>query len=115
GDILYIYGLVGLFIFPVRHWSPKLLMRAVIILVVLLTIKDTGFIYSVGDEFKEGMELYEKQEKGDSLDKEELATLESWKENRDKGSVDSIRVKAEKVKENVQGSWLSSFSETSVA
>jgi uncharacterized protein len=38
-----------------------------------------------------------------------LATLNNWKENRDKGSVDSIRAEAAKVKEGIQGSWTSSF------
>lgn len=115
GDILYLYGMVGLFLFPIRHWSPKFLMRAVIILLLLLTIKDTGFMYSVRDEYKTGIELNEKQESGDSLDKEEVATLDSWKEKRDKGSIDSIRAEAAKVKEKVQGSWTSSFSETAPA
>lgn len=115
GDILYLYGMVGLFLFPIRNWKPKFLMRAAIILVLLLTIKDTGFMYSFRDEYRTGMELNDKQEKGDTLDKEELATLKDWKENRDKSSVDSIRVAAAKVKENVQGSWTSSLSETAPA
>jgi uncharacterized protein len=107
--------MVGLFLFPIRHWKPKFLMRAAIVLVLLLTIKDTGFIYSARDEYKTGMELNDKQVKGDSLDEEELATLKDWKENKDKGSVDSIRAGAEKVKEGMQGSWTSSFSETAPA
>lgn len=115
GDILYLYGMVGLFLFPIRHWSPKYLMRAVIILVLLLTIKDTGFMYSARSEYRAGMELRDKQEKGDSLDKEELAILEKWEKNREKSSLDSIRADAAKVKEAVQGSWSSSFAEVAPA
>jgi uncharacterized protein len=109
GDILYLYGLVGLFIFPIRHWKPKSLLIASGILLTLLSIRDTAMIHSSNQMRKEGMALESRSEKGEDLEKKELEKLEEWRETTAKISIDSLKKSGEELKESVQGNWFSSF------
>ena len=38
GDILLIYGAVGLFLFPWRHWPPQRLLKAGLVVVIAMTL-----------------------------------------------------------------------------
>ncbi len=109
GDILYLYGLVGLFIFPIRHWKPKNLLITCGILLVLLSVKDTAMTYSFHQMRLDGVALESRSEKGDILENDDQIKLEEWRETSAKMSIDSLRKSADELTEKVQGNWLSSF------
>jgi uncharacterized protein len=46
GYILLIYGAVGLFLFPWRHWAPQRLLKAGVVVVVAMTLLAAGQYWS---------------------------------------------------------------------
>ena len=80
GDILFHYGLMGMFIFLLRNRSPRVL----IIVACLLLPIGMLFSYSLGTYMKtlqiEGREVLQLQESGATLTAAQTVTLEEWEE-----------------------------------
>jgi uncharacterized protein len=115
GDILYLYGLVGLFLFPIRHWKPKHLLIASIILGVLLTISGIFMVQGEHQSHNKGIELSSMVESGEELDEKQQTKLDAWEEKQLSGSLDSMRIKADQITEAMRGNWFSSIAVTAKA
>jgi uncharacterized protein len=78
GEILYTYGIVGMFAFSFRHLKPKyLLIGATVILLIstLFVVKD---FYKYKTDYTKSIEAKTKQAKGVLISKEEMASIEKW-------------------------------------
>ncbi len=90
GDILLIYGLAGLFLFPFRILAPrKLIIWAGVAMAFLLasTIPDEYAEYKMGAE---ALELEAAHAAGETLTESQLATLQAWMEYSAKPSDEDI-------------------------
>lgn len=115
GDILYIYGMAGLFLFPFRNLSAKKLLLISMLLALAISI-----VYSVGGLYRlqarnEMLSLQKERDFGTVSDTIKIAELEAWLIKQEKSSIDSLRVKSAQIQEKMQGNWLSSFMKTAPA
>ena len=88
GDILVIYGLTALFIFPFRVVSPKKLMILGSLFATLMVIGG-GFQYVQRSKLQQEMVSIEaKVEKGQALSKAETEKQKDWKDVVDRRKID---------------------------
>jgi uncharacterized protein len=93
GDILFIYGLTALFIFPFRVVSPKKLMIIGSLFATLMVIGG-GFQYVQRSKLQQQMVSIEaKVEKGQSLTKAETEKQKDWNEVLDRRKIDNKKQK----------------------
>jgi uncharacterized protein len=115
GDILYTYGLVGLFLYPIRLWSAKNLLKAFGTLLVLLTIYGIFMVQGPYRDYLAVETIRLEKEKGTSISSEDSTKLAAWETHRQSGSLDSLRAKSEEIREKMRGNWVSSLQETAPA
>ena len=80
GEILYFYGIVGMFIFPVRHVSPRKLIGFSIflfIIIAVLNINDSRKVRLLHENMLEAKEI---QARGGELSDDQQLDLHAWKE-----------------------------------
>lgn len=78
GEILYCYGIVGMFAFSFRHLKPKhLIIGAAVIfsIAALLSAKD---YFQAKDTFEKATAATVKKNKGETLNKEEEKAIANW-------------------------------------
>lgn len=82
GDILYAYGLVGLFLFPLR----KVPVRWLLVLAAVLILLRGFYMMTVYDEFIDTMEQGEQalvlEQEGAELTEDQQKALEAWTERK---------------------------------
>ena len=78
GEILYTYGIVGMFAFSFRHLKPKhLLIGAAFILLVQTSFSVKDY-FTNKEAFAQSAAAKAKQASGEALSKEETAAIENW-------------------------------------
>jgi uncharacterized protein len=78
GEILYTYGIVGMFAFSFRHLKPKhLLIGAAFILLVQTSFSVKDY-FTLKSAITESTAAKAKQTTGSALSKEESAAIENW-------------------------------------
>ena len=80
GEILYFYGIVGMFIFPVRHVPPKKLIGFSIflfIIIAVLNINDSRKVRLLQENVLEAKEI---QARGGELSDDQQLDLLAWEE-----------------------------------
>jgi len=78
GEILYAYGITGMFAFSFRHLKPKqLIIGSTIILLVTTSFSIKDYI-SYKDTFTKATEYNAKQTAGVAITKDDSATIEKW-------------------------------------
>jgi len=107
GDILYTYAICGLFIFPLRNLSPKILTGLAVFFIVVVMFK--GWLQT-NDQFEmreKGLAaLAIKEAKKDSLTEDQNADLGKWQGYLEKQKIENIRKEAEKeIKKMTQPSY----------
>jgi uncharacterized protein len=109
GDILYSYAICGLFIFPLRKSSPRLLYALAVVFIMITMFK--GWLKE-NDRItmrQKGLSAKSIEEKKDSLTTEQKSDLEAWNNYLDERKTENIRKKADKemlkMRQSYAGVW----------
>ena len=78
GEILYAYGIVGMFAFSFRHLDPKRLFLFVALFAACATAWDSKDYFDKKHLYAASEAAALRQEQGDSLTKEEKSAIEDW-------------------------------------
>lgn len=95
GEILFSYGIMGLFLFPFRKLAAKVLFAAGIVLICIGTTWDLLEYSSTRETYELAMIASQQKEAGKELSKDHKKALEKW-ESKVKDSKPSKEVLAEK-------------------
>jgi uncharacterized protein len=96
GEILYSYGIVGMFAFSFRHLAPKKLIIGTVILLSLASLWGLKDYYHSKHIYETATTAISKKDKGQTLSKDESAAMEEWE-----GKVNDRKPNAEKKKEAI--------------
>ncbi len=96
GDILFAYGLWGLFLFPFRNTNPKKLITAVVVLTLIGVGLQYGKYSKLG-EYKMQYEAAQSYSEGQELPKEVREGKEAWE-----GIVAELKPDKEKIVEDTE-------------
>ncbi len=80
GDILFAYGIVGMFAFSFRHWAPKHLFLGAGVLLVFFTAWGVSDFYYNKSNYETSVVATQKKSKGITLSKAETKAFEKWDE-----------------------------------
>src|SRR5690349_22995002 len=105
GDILYSYALCGLFIFPLRNSTPKLLIALAIFFVSVTMFKSWLKENDRITMREKGLAAKSLEEKKDSLTADQKSDLEAWNGYLEERKVENIRKKADKEMAKLQQSY----------
>lgn len=78
GEILFTYGLMGLFLFPFRKLAPRVLLIAGIVLISLGSLWDILEHYTLKDTHQKAIIASAEKEKGNEISLELTRALEKW-------------------------------------
>ena len=78
GEILYCYGIVGMFAFSFRHLKPKNLIIGAAVILMIITAFSVRDYYKYTTTYTKSTEAKAKQAKGETISKEETASIEKW-------------------------------------
>ena len=78
GEILFSYGIMGLFLFPFRKLAPKVLLTAGIVLILIGSFWDTMDYYSLKSLHETAAVAKHEKAAGKELSKENKKSLEKW-------------------------------------
>lgn len=106
GDILYNYGLCGLFLFPFRNMKPKGLLIMSIVLLAITTALSSLPMYMSANARKAGEAALALEARRVPLNKEQLAAKEEWLALQKKTQVEEIRTAAAETRQSMRGSYL---------
>lgn len=82
GDILFAYGLCGLFLYPFRHKAPRTLIALGAGLILFSTLAMWGLGYGMAWFGGRAEALVARQQAGEALTEEEAKQVEGWAEMR---------------------------------
>lgn len=91
GDILYTYGLVGLFLFPFRKINPKWMLGLGILFLGFATIQSSSQQWKSQKKRTEGEAVLSAQRHGKPLTDKQKTILETWNEYKMEHSVGHLR------------------------
>jgi len=93
GDILLIYGLVGLFLFPWRHWTAARLLKAGVAVALVMTVLSTGRYVTNWQLASQATDARARQQAGAPLTSVEQQAVTSWerRETRWRPNPESVR------------------------
>lgn len=98
GEILFSYGIMGLFLFPFRKLAPKVLFIAGIVLISIGTFWDLMEYRLLKTTYEDSIVIKKEKEAGNELSGEQKKTLEKWegivKEKKPSEKVIQERTKA---------------------
>lgn len=80
GDILYAYGIVGMFAFSFRHMVPKHLIVGAGILLSIATAWDISDYYNNKGYYETSLVAGQKKSKNQAISKDEAKAIEKWEE-----------------------------------
>jgi uncharacterized protein len=104
GEILYSYGIVGMFAFSFRHLNPKKLMIGSAVILVISTAFSVRDYTKYTSNFAISTEAKAMRAKGDTISKEQAAAIEKWD-----ATVKEEKVTPEQLKEEMdarsKGYW----------
>lgn len=82
GEILYFYGVVGMFIFPVRHLSPGKLIGFSIFLFVVVALLNINDSIKVHRLYNDSELALNQLDKGGELSEEQEHDLQAWEDKQ---------------------------------
>ena len=80
GDILFAYGVIGMFAFSFRHLVPKHLIIGAAALLLIATAWDINDYYTIKSSHETSIVANAKKTKGETLSKAETKAIEKWDE-----------------------------------
>lgn len=93
GEILYTYGIVGMFAFSFRHLSPKFLLIGAAVILLTSAAFSVNDYFTYRNTYEQSNAALQKKESGVALTKEENAAIEKWN-----GIVDHEKATPEQLK-----------------
>lgn len=112
GDILYPYGVAGLFLFPFRNLSVKKLLLAAFIVLSIATYKEYTFLHKRKEVITQGRIAEALTAKNAKLTDEQKEFLGKWSDLKKNGTRDSIPARlAEEEKKIVGKNYAQIFKE----
>lgn len=110
GDILFTYGIVGMFLLPFRKLKPRALLAFAGSILVLLTIGI--YIFGLGTKatYDEYAEVAEKEKSGLALTEDDLDTKEAWMDEIEHLQPNPAEI--QEVIEDKQSGYLDLFGDT---
>jgi uncharacterized protein len=109
GDILYTYAVCGMFVFPLRNSSPKLLISLAVMIILISMFKDWLSTQERLEIREKGLISLALEEKKDSLTTEQKADLEKWKGYLESQKIENKHKKAEEevkaMRQSYAGVW----------
>lgn len=78
GEILYCYGLVGMFAFSFRHLSPRHLIAAATFVLLISAALSAIDYFDYADQFEKATAAQAKKNAGESLSKEDSTAIAQW-------------------------------------
>lgn len=94
GDILYCYAICGLFLFPFRNASPRLLILLTVFFMAVLGFKSWLSTQDAIQLREKGMVAMALESKKDSLTTTQKADLAKWKERLESQKIENLRKQA---------------------
>jgi uncharacterized protein len=98
GDILYIYGIAGLFLFVFRKVSPRNLVILGVLVLASLVLKDTHEYVQISAMYEESRSAQTLLDKGDEISEEQQDAIDAWQEE-----VDGSKPTQEEIDELIAG------------
>ncbi|TAE51338.1 MAG: DUF418 domain-containing protein [Bacteroidetes bacterium] len=95
GDILYAYGIIGMFAFSFRHWAPKRLFLGAGVLLLFLTAWSVSDYYHLTSNYETSIVANQKKSKGEPISQEETKAIEKWDEKVKEMKATPEQLKAE--------------------
>jgi uncharacterized protein len=105
GDILYSYAVCGLFLFPLRKSSPRLLIGLAVFFVAITMFKSWQKSNDRLEMREKGLAAKSIEAKKDSLTTEQKEDLEKWNGFLEKRKVENLRKEADKEIQEMQKSY----------
>lgn len=111
GDVLFVYGLVGLFLYPLRNVSPKKLLRIASVILFLASLPSLALLFQGEKLVTDARTAIVVMEADGELTREQqgaydgLEMLINWSDPKQED--------LDRQTENMQGGYWSAFSETS--
>ena len=93
GEILYCYGIVGMFAFSFRHLAPRQLIVGTIVFLSLATLWNVKDYFQNKNSYETAAAAIEKKSSGENLDKIETDAIAKWEDvvNERKPSPEKIQ------------------------
>jgi len=107
GEILYFYGIVGIFLFPVRHISPRRLIGFSLFLFIVIAALHISDSIKVGQMYDTSLEATEILVQGGELSEDQQISLEGWKDKMAEFKPDEKT--KERVVTNMQSGYFSAI------
>lgn len=105
GEILYFYGIVGMFIFPVRHVSPRKLIGFSILLFLVIAALSVIDSKKVQREYERSEAAREVLVTGGELTEEQQIDMEAWEQTKAEMKPDEAT--KEEVVDNMRSGYFS--------
>jgi uncharacterized protein len=105
GEILYCYGIVGMFAFSFRHLHPKQLMIGTTIFLALATLWNVKDYFHNKDAYEAAVAANQAKSSGENLDKNQTEAIAKWEE-----VVNERKPAPEKVQEEISAMHKGYFS-----
>lgn len=106
GDILYAYAICGLFIFPLRNSSSRLLIGLALFFMFIIMFKSWLTVKERFEMREKGLAAITiKEAKKDSLSNEQKEDLQKWKTFEEKRNLEGLKKAAEKETKKIRSSY----------
>jgi len=110
GDILYAYGICGLFLFPFRKMKPKYLLMFAIFFMAVATLKGSLRRMDVREVKQKGELVLALEKKGVKLNEEQQSDKAAWTGMQERMKVENIRKAADKEQKEMLKGYFSIMS-----
>jgi len=95
GEILYAYGIVGMFAFSFRHLTPKQLIIIVTVMLLIATSLEVKDYFQTKETYEAATAATAKKTKGTTLTKEETSVIAKWEDKIKEQKVTPQQLKEE--------------------
>lgn len=95
GEVLFTYGIVGMFAFSFRHFLPKYLITAMVVILLIDTTLTVGDYFQTQSTFDAATAANAKKSKGLTLTKADSMSILKWEEKIKESKITPQRLKEE--------------------
>ena len=95
GEILYCYGIVGMFAFSFRHLKPKHLIIGAALILMVSTAFSVREYYKYKTTYAQSTAAKIKEANGETLSKEQKLSIEKWDAIENEEKVTAVQLQAE--------------------
>lgn len=107
GDILFLYGLIGMLLYPLRHLSPKQLLTLAVVALLVQTGVNIHEHRSYHTLMTKALEAQATEERGEELSESQRAAIAAFEEERNYFKPDASQI--DFAVDAMRGSYASAF------